>query len=90
MLWNPANANVTVSPAAGNPKVFFAAGADAYDGTGFRNSGVPPSDKPFSYSLTFTKPGRYEYACTIHPGNRKIASSAKESVIFTCRKSLLL
>ena len=52
----------------GNPQVFFPAGGSTYDGTGFFSSGVPPSDKPFSYSLTFTKPGRYEYSCTIHPG----------------------
>jgi plastocyanin len=52
----------------GNPQVFFPAGSSTYDGTGFHNSGVTPSDKPFSYSLTFTKPGRYEYACTLHPG----------------------
>ncbi len=52
----------------GNPQVFFPAGSSTYDGTGFHNSGVPPGDKPFSYSLTFTKAGRYEYACTLHPG----------------------
>jgi plastocyanin len=52
----------------GNPQVFFPAGSSTYDGTGFHSSGVTPSDKPFSYSLTFTKPGRYEYACTLHPG----------------------
>ena len=51
-----------------NPKVFFPAGSNSYDGVGFRNSGTPQGDKPFSYSLTFTKPGRYEYACTIHAG----------------------
>jgi plastocyanin len=51
-----------------NPKVFFPAGGNAYDGVGFHNSGTPQGDKPFSYSLTFTKPGRYEYACTIHAG----------------------
>ncbi|HXN09018.1 MAG TPA: plastocyanin/azurin family copper-binding protein [Candidatus Acidoferrales bacterium] len=51
-----------------NPQAFFPAGVSTYDGTGFRNSGVPQGDKPFSYSLTFTKPGRYEYACTLHPG----------------------
>ncbi|HXM06476.1 MAG TPA: plastocyanin/azurin family copper-binding protein, partial [Candidatus Acidoferrum sp.] len=52
----------------GNPRVFFPAGSSAYDGTGIHSSGVTPSDKPFAYSLTFTKPGRYEYACTLHPG----------------------
>jgi plastocyanin len=52
----------------GNPQVFFPAGSSEYDGTGFHNSGVPPSDKPFSYTITFTKAGHYEYACTIHPG----------------------
>jgi plastocyanin len=52
----------------GNPKVFFPAGASTYDGTGFHNSGVPSSDKPFTYALTFTKPGHYEYGCTLHPG----------------------
>jgi plastocyanin len=52
----------------GNPQVFFPAGASTYDGTGFHGSGIPPSDKPFSYLLTFTKAGRYEYACTLHPG----------------------
>jgi plastocyanin len=52
----------------GNPMVFLPAGSSTYDGTGFHNSGVALSDKPFSYSLTFTKAGRYEYACTLHPG----------------------
>lgn len=53
-----------------NPQVLFPAGSPTYDGTGYRNSGVPldPS-KPFSYSLTFTKPGTYRYLCIIHgPG----------------------
>jgi plastocyanin len=52
----------------GNPQVFFPAGTSTYDGTGFHNSGVASAEKPFTYSLTFTKPGRYEYACTVHPG----------------------
>ena len=50
-----------------NPQAFLPAGGSTYDGTGFRGSGVPPSERPFSYSLTFTKAGRYEYACTLHP-----------------------
>lgn len=51
-----------------NPQAFLPTGGSRYDGTGFHGSGVPPSEKPFSYSLTFTKAGRYEYACTLHPG----------------------
>lgn len=52
----------------GNPLAFLPAGGNTYDGTGFHGSGVPQGTKPFSYSLTFTKAGRYEYACTLHPG----------------------
>ena len=51
-----------------NPQVFLPVGGSTYDGTGFLGSGVPPSEKPFSYALTFTKAGHYEYACTLHPG----------------------
>ncbi|MGI9119797.1 MAG: cupredoxin domain-containing protein [Acidimicrobiales bacterium] len=35
-----------------------------WDGSGFRSSG---SLYEGEYSLTFTKPGRYKYACLIHP-----------------------
>ncbi len=57
-----------------NPKVAFPSGGATYDGSGFVNSGllflrVPPgSQKPPTYSLTFTKPGTYEYDCLLHPG----------------------
>ncbi len=53
-----------------NPQVFFPVGGKTYDGTGFHNSGVPlEPGKPFSYALTFTKAGTYQYVCTIHgPG----------------------
>jgi plastocyanin len=48
---------------------------ETYDGTGYRNSGllsngkvVPPLE---SYSLTFDKPGVYQYICLIHPATMK-------------------
>src|ERR1700736_5088474 len=66
-----------------NPKVFFPAGGNTYDGVGFRNSGTPQGDKPFSYSLTFTKPGRYEYACTIHAGMAGVVNVVRDSVAET-------
>lgn len=67
----------------GNPQVFFPAGANTYDGTGFHNSGTPQDDKPFSYSLTFTKPGRYEYACTIHAGMAAVVNVVQNPVAET-------
>lgn len=53
-----------------NPRVAFPVGGNVHDGTQFANSGVPSEyPKPATYSLTFTKPGRYAYVCTIHgPG----------------------
>jgi plastocyanin len=45
--------------------------AKAYDGTGWINSGLlaapgAPSGSPSSFTLTFTKPGRYVYWCLVH------------------------
>jgi len=53
-----------------NPQMLFPAGDPSYDGTGYHNSGVPGPDFRLSYTLTFTKPGRYSYVCTIHSGMR--------------------
>jgi plastocyanin len=53
-----------------NPQMLFPAGGQSYDGTGFHTSGVPGPDGRLSYTLRFTKPGRYAYVCTIHPGMR--------------------
>ena len=64
----------------GNPQVFFPAGGSQYDGTGLHNSGTPQGDKPFSYSLTFTKPGRYAYECTIHSGMTGIVNVVQNQV----------
>ena len=72
----------------GNQQVFFAAGSNTYDGAGFRNSGTPEDDKPFSYSLTFTKPGRYEYACTIHPGMAAVVNVIQDQVSETPEAAL--
>jgi plastocyanin len=66
-----------------NPKVLFPAGGNTYDGVGFLNSGAPQGDSPLSYSLTFTKPGRYEYACTIHPGMAGIVNVVRDPVAET-------
>lgn len=49
-----------------NIDVFFPVGNNTYDGTGYRNSGSPAGDPNFTYSLTFTKPGTYEYICLLH------------------------
>lgn len=53
-----------------NPEIFFPVGGKTYDGTGVANSGVPPDPtKAFSYSLTFTKAGTFNYLCLLHgPG----------------------
>jgi plastocyanin len=53
-----------------NPRMLFPAGALSYDGTGYHNSGVPGPDGRLSYTMKFTKPGRYSYECTIHSGMR--------------------
>lgn len=53
-----------------NPAMQFPAGGEEYDGTGFANSGLNPEAPiggPFSYSLTFTTPGSFQYVCLIHP-----------------------
>jgi plastocyanin len=50
-------------------QLFFPAAGKTYDGTSYRNSGVPaqgPSAPHFSYSLTFTKAGTYAYSCALH------------------------
>src|SRR5437899_8682692 len=53
-----------------NPQILFPVGDKTYDGTGYHNSGVPGPDWRLSYTLTFTKPGRYSYICSIHSGMR--------------------
>ena len=49
-----------------NPMAAFPVGGNAYDGTGYVNSGTPdPSAPPFV--LTFTTPGSFDYLCLVHP-----------------------
>ncbi len=54
-----------------NPQMLLPIGGKTYDGTRYHNSGTPAS-WPFSYTLTFTKPGRYTYDCTINAGMRGV------------------
>jgi plastocyanin len=69
---------ITAQPQPGGPpKIVLATAAltptpaTSYDGTGWINSGLlgapgAPSHAPSSFSLTFTKPGRYIYWCLVH------------------------
>ena len=52
-------------PGEGGPPEPIPVDAGEWDGNGFISSGVPDSD--IIWSLTFTKPGKYKYACLIHP-----------------------
>jgi len=53
-------------PGDGPPPKPVAVDAGKWDGSGFISSGVPPGDA-IEWSLTFTKAGKYKYACLIHP-----------------------
>ncbi len=51
-----------------NPAAVFPSQGDTYDGTGIANAGLDrlrPPDQP--YTLTFTKPGTFDYLCLVHP-----------------------
>jgi plastocyanin len=59
-------------PAGGSPKPGdLEPGAHidggTFDGKGFFSSGLLASDTYVRYSLRFSKPGRYKYACLLHP-----------------------
>lgn len=54
-----------------NPKAEERSNRTTYDGKGYVNSGIlfpegTPPDLPKRFSLTFTRPGRYEYFCIVH------------------------
>jgi plastocyanin len=50
-----------------NPVVAFPQGGQTYDGTGLASSGVMEGLGK-TYTLKFTKPGRYTYVCLLHQG----------------------
>lgn len=54
-----------------NSKAAAPTAAKTYDGMGYANSGIlfpagAPGNVPHAYSLTFTKPGTYQYLCLVH------------------------
>lgn len=51
-------------PAGAPPPVVIDAGA--FDGTGFRNSGLLVGEGDLSWRLRFTQPGTYRYVCLFH------------------------
>ena len=50
-----------------NPHVAFRSPGDTFDGTSFRNSGLP-LPRPTPYTLRFPNQGTFRYVCLIHPG----------------------
>lgn len=57
---------------ATNPLGAAPAGGKVYNGTGYVNSGIlvpvgsPPQAGPSTYTLTFEKPGTFQYSCLVH------------------------
>jgi len=64
----PAPAPAGPPPAEDAPPVAIT--TSTYGGSGFHSSGIVFGDPgtPTSYAVTFTKPGKYHYICTIHDG----------------------
>lgn len=61
-------------PAGGSPKIVDAEEGEitsvdggTYDGSGFFSSGLFGGEPYAEYSLRFSKPGTYKYACLLHP-----------------------
>jgi plastocyanin len=52
-------------PGSGPPEPPPEVDAGKWNGRGFISSGLPQDD--IIWSLTFTRPGKYKYACLIHP-----------------------
>lgn len=67
---NPKAVTPAGGPGQGNPDKPAPINGGRYDGSGFRSSGIiiafgPPG--AWTYSLTFTKAGTFEYICGVHP-----------------------
>ncbi len=56
----PTEAGLAITPLAAAPT-----GGREYDGTGIHSSGL--LNKGDTYSLTFTRPGTFDYVCLVHP-----------------------
>jgi plastocyanin len=65
-LWPPAGGAPEV-PEDGDPSEPLVVDGGTYDGDGFWSSGVLWSDAYVEYTLRFSEPGTYRYACLIHP-----------------------
>jgi plastocyanin len=62
------------APAGGHPALpeqegegIFRIDGGTYDGEGFYSSGVFSGEPYAEYTLRFSRPGRYRYACLLHP-----------------------
>jgi plastocyanin len=64
-LYPPAGGAPEVPEPEGPERITVDAGT--YDGSGFWSSGVFYSEGNIEYTLRFSKPGTYRYACLIHP-----------------------
>lgn len=64
-LYPPAGGAPEVPEVDGSERLTVDAGT--YDGSGFWSSGVFYSEGNIEYTLRFSKPGSYRYACLIHP-----------------------
>jgi plastocyanin len=61
-------------PAGGSPKIgepeeeeILEVDGGTYDGTGFYSSGLFGGEPYAEYTLRFSEPGTYKYACLLHP-----------------------
>lgn len=67
--WAPTPAVTTTARTEPDGTAVTVLDGGAWDGAGMRSSGIVRSTAaaPAAYSLVFTRPGRYEYRCLVHP-----------------------